>query len=152
MLVTERVAASFASVGQALRERGRDPQRSRTSSTGSSSACSPTLAGRLPDHIFTRMRRHVQGCPKLPGFAPNPTQWRQRLEHRDGRCRSRHIRLRMQARHTGHWSPGNHSARRAIIGSSLPARRAGITEAASAARKATTATTTSVSGSYGLTP
>ena len=61
--LTERVAASFASVAQALRDRGHDP---------------PTVAhfinrlvfcmfaddvGLLPDHMFTRMLRHALPVP-----------------------------------------------------------------------------------------
>ena len=48
--------------------------------------------------------------------------------------------LRTQARH-GHWSPENHSARRAIIGSIRLVRRAETTEAAAAAWTTTPPTT-----------
>ena len=55
--LTERVAASFASVAQALRERGHDPQAvahfvNRLDDVGL-----------LPDHMFTRMLRHALPAP-----------------------------------------------------------------------------------------
>ena len=43
--LTERAAASFAALAQGLRARGHDRARWRTSSTGWSSACSPTTWG-----------------------------------------------------------------------------------------------------------
>ena len=82
--LTERVAASFASVAQALRERGHDPQAVAHFVNRLVFCMFADDVGLLPDHMFTRMLRHalpaparfgerlrsVQGCADRSAHAP----------------------------------------------------------------------------------
>ena len=64
--LTERVAASFASVAQALRERGRghDPQAVAHFVNRLVFCMFAADVGLLPDHMFTRMLRHARPAPE----------------------------------------------------------------------------------------
>ena len=61
--LTERVAASFASVAQALRERGHDPQAVAHFVNRLVFCMFADDVGLLPDHMFTRMLRHAIPTP-----------------------------------------------------------------------------------------
>ena len=61
--LTERVAASFASVAQALRERGHDPQAVAHFVNRLVVCMFADDVGLLPDHMFTRMLRHALPTP-----------------------------------------------------------------------------------------
>ena len=61
--LTERVAASFASVAQALRERGHDPQTVAHFVNRLVFCMFADDVGLLPDHIFTRMLQHALPTP-----------------------------------------------------------------------------------------
>ncbi len=60
----ERVAASFASVAQALRERGHDPQAVAHFVNRLVFCMFADDVGLLPDHMFTRMLRHARLAPE----------------------------------------------------------------------------------------
>ena len=62
--LTERVAASFASVAQALRERGHDPQVVAHFVNRLVFCMFADDVGLLPDHMFTRMLRHARLAPE----------------------------------------------------------------------------------------
>ena len=62
--LTERAASSFASVAQALRERGHDPQTVAHFVNRLVFCMFADDVGLLPDHIFTRMLRHAQMAPE----------------------------------------------------------------------------------------
>ena len=62
--LTERVAASFASVAQALRERGHDPQAVAHFVNRLVFCMFADDVGLLPDHMFTRMLRHARPAPE----------------------------------------------------------------------------------------
>ena len=62
--LTERVAASFASVAQALRERGHEPQAVAHFVNQLVFCMFADDVGLLPDHMFTRMLRHAQPAPE----------------------------------------------------------------------------------------
>ena len=62
--LTERVAASFASVAQALRERGHEPQPVAHFVNRLVFCMFADDVGLLPDHMFTRMLRHAQPAPE----------------------------------------------------------------------------------------
>ena len=62
--LTERVAASFASVAQALRERGHDPQAVAHFVNRLVFCMFADDVGLLPDHMFTRMLRHARPAPQ----------------------------------------------------------------------------------------
>ena len=61
--LTERVAASFASVAQALRARGHDSQAVAHFVNRLVFCMFADDVGLLPDHMFTRMLRHAQTAP-----------------------------------------------------------------------------------------
>ena len=61
--LTERAAASFASVAQALRGRGHDPQTVAHFVNRLVFCMFADDVGLLPDHMFTRMLRHAQTAP-----------------------------------------------------------------------------------------
>ena len=61
--LTERVAASFASVAQALRDRGHDPQAVAHFVNRLVFCMFSDDVGLLPDHMFTRMLRHALPVP-----------------------------------------------------------------------------------------
>ena len=61
--LTERAAASFAAVAQALRERGHDPQTVAHFVNRLVFCMFADDVGLLPDHMFTRMLRHAQTAP-----------------------------------------------------------------------------------------
>ena len=61
--LTERVAASFASVAQALRERGHDPPAVAHFVNRLVFCMFADDVGLLPDHMFTRMLRHALPAP-----------------------------------------------------------------------------------------
>ena len=61
--LTERVAASFAAVAQALRERGHDPQAVAHFVNRLVFCMFADDVGLLPDHMFTRMLRHALPAP-----------------------------------------------------------------------------------------
>ena len=61
--LTERAAASFASVAQALRDRGHDPQTVAHFVNRLVFCMFADDVGLLPDHMFTRMLRHAQTAP-----------------------------------------------------------------------------------------
>ena len=61
--LTERVAASFASVAQALRERGHDPQAVAHFVNRLVFCMFADDVCLLPDHMFTRMLRHALPAP-----------------------------------------------------------------------------------------
>ena len=61
--LTERVAASFASVAQALRERGHDPPSVAHFVNRLVFCMFADDVGLLPDHMFTRMLRHALPAP-----------------------------------------------------------------------------------------
>ena len=65
--LTERVAASFASVAQARRERGHDPQAVAHFVNRLVFCMFADDVGLLPDHMFTRMLRHAQPAPARVG-------------------------------------------------------------------------------------
>ena len=62
--LTERVAASFASVAQALRERGHDPQAVAHFVNRLVFCMFADDVGLLPGQMFTRMLRHVRPAPE----------------------------------------------------------------------------------------
>ena len=62
--LTERAAASFASVAQALRERGHDPQAVAHFVNRLVFCMFADDVGLLPDHMFTRMLRHAHPAPE----------------------------------------------------------------------------------------
>ena len=62
--LTERAAASFASVAQALRERGHDPPAVAHFVNRLVFCMFADDVGLLPDHMFTRMLRHAQTAPE----------------------------------------------------------------------------------------
>ena len=62
--LTERVAASFASVAQALRARGHDPQAVAHFVNRLVFCMFADDVGLLPDHMFTRMLRHARPAPE----------------------------------------------------------------------------------------
>ncbi len=62
--LTERAAASFASVAQALRERGHDPQTVANFVNRLVFCMFADDVGLLPDHMFTRMLRHAHSAPE----------------------------------------------------------------------------------------
>ena len=62
--LTERVASSFASVAQALRERGHDPQAVAHFVNRLVFCMFADDGGLLPDHMFTRMLRHARPAPE----------------------------------------------------------------------------------------
>ena len=62
--LTERAAASFAAVAQALRERGHDPQTVAHFVNRLVFCMFADDVGLLPDHMFTRMLRHAQTAPE----------------------------------------------------------------------------------------
>ena len=62
--LTERVAASFASVAQALRERGHDPQAVAHFVNRLVFCMFADDVGLLPEHMFTRMLRHARPTPE----------------------------------------------------------------------------------------
>ena len=61
--LTERVASSFASVAQALRERGYEPQAVAHFVNRLVFCMFADDVGLLPDHMFTRMLRHALPAP-----------------------------------------------------------------------------------------
>ena len=61
--LTERAAASFASLAQALRDRGHDPQTVAHFVNRLVFCMFADDVGLLPDHMFTRMLRHAQTAP-----------------------------------------------------------------------------------------
>ena len=61
--LTERAAASFASVAQALRERGHDPP-AVAHFVNRLVFCMFADVGLLPSDMFTRMLRHALRAPK----------------------------------------------------------------------------------------
>ena len=61
--LTERAAASFAAVAQALRGRGHDPQTVAHFVNRLVFCMFADDVGLLPDHMFTRMLRHAQTAP-----------------------------------------------------------------------------------------
>ena len=65
--LTERVAASFASVAQALRERGHDPPAVAHFVNRLVFCMFADDVGLLPDHMFTRMLRHALPAPSRFG-------------------------------------------------------------------------------------
>ena len=65
--LTERVAASFAAVAQALRERGHDPQAVAHFVNRLVFCMFADDVGLLPDHMFTRMLRHALPAPSRFG-------------------------------------------------------------------------------------
>ena len=65
--LTERVAAAFASVAQALRERGHDPQAVAHFVNRLVFCMFADDVGLLPDHMFTRMLRHARPAPERFG-------------------------------------------------------------------------------------
>ena len=65
--LTERVAASFASVAQALRERGHDPQAVAHFVNRLVFCMFADDVGLLPDHMFRRMLRHARPAPERFG-------------------------------------------------------------------------------------
>ena len=65
--LTERVAASFASVAQALRERGHAPQAVAHFVNRLVFCMFADDVGLLPDHMFTRMLRHARPAPERFG-------------------------------------------------------------------------------------
>ena len=65
--LTERVAASFASVAQALRERGHDPPAVAHFVNRLVFCMFADDVGLLPDHMFTRMLRHALPAPRRFG-------------------------------------------------------------------------------------
>ena len=77
--LTERVAASFASVAQALRERGHDPQAVAHFVNRLVFCMFADDVGLLPDHMFTRMLRHALPAPtrfgELAGYATIRDVW-----------------------------------------------------------------------------
>ena len=83
--LTERVAASFASVAQALRERGHNPQAVAHFVNRLVFCMFADDVGLLPDHMFTRMLRHARPAPgrfgELAGLSarPPPPHRRRRL-------------------------------------------------------------------------
>ena len=62
--LTERAAASFASVAQALRERGHDPQAVAYFVNRLVFCMFADDVGLLPDQMFTRMLRHARPAPE----------------------------------------------------------------------------------------
>ena len=62
--LTERAAASFSTVAQALRERGRDPQVVAHFVNRLVFCMFADDVGLLPDHMFTRMLRQARRAPK----------------------------------------------------------------------------------------
>ena len=62
--LTQRVATSFASVAQALRERGHDPQAVAHIVNRLVFCMFADDVGLLPDHMFTRMLRHARPAPE----------------------------------------------------------------------------------------
>ena len=62
--LTERAAASFASVAQALRERGHQPQAVAHFVNRLVFCMFADDVGLLPDHMFTRMLRHAHPAPE----------------------------------------------------------------------------------------
>ena len=62
--LTERAAASFASVAQALRERGHDPQAVAHFVNRLVFCMFADDVGLLPDQMFTRMLRHARPAPE----------------------------------------------------------------------------------------
>ena len=62
--LTERAAASFASVAQALRERGHDPQAVAHFVNRLVFCMFADDVGLLPGHMFTRMLRHAHPAPE----------------------------------------------------------------------------------------
>ena len=62
--LTERAPASFASVAQALRERGHNPQPVAHFVNRLVFCMFADDVGLLPDHMFTRMLRHAHAAPK----------------------------------------------------------------------------------------
>ena len=62
--LTERVAASFATVAQALRERGHEPQAVAHFVNRLVFCMFADDVGLLPDHLFTRMLRQTQRAPE----------------------------------------------------------------------------------------
>ena len=62
--LTERVAASFASVAQALRDRGHAPQAVAHFVNRLVFCMFADDVGLLPDHMFTRMLRHARPVPE----------------------------------------------------------------------------------------
>ena len=69
--LTERVAASFVSVAQALRERGHNPSAVAHFVNRLVFCMFADDVGLLPDHMFTRMLRHAlpapaQACCRIP--------------------------------------------------------------------------------------
>ena len=62
--LTERVAASFATVAQALRERGHDPHAVAHFVNRLVFCMFADDVGLLPDHMFTRMLRQTQRAPE----------------------------------------------------------------------------------------
>ena len=62
--LTERVAASFATVAQALRERGHDPHAVAHFVNRLVFCMFADDVGLLPDHLFTRMLRQTQRAPE----------------------------------------------------------------------------------------
>ena len=65
--LTERVAASFAAVAQALRERGHDPLAIAHFVNRLVFCMFADDVGLLPDHMFTRMLRHALPAPSRFG-------------------------------------------------------------------------------------
>ena len=65
--LTERAAASLATVTQALRERGHDPQRVAHFVNRLVFCMFADDVGLLPDHMFTRMLRHARPAPSRFG-------------------------------------------------------------------------------------
>ena len=65
--LTERVASSFASVAQVLRERGYDPQAVAHFVNRLVFCMFADDVGLLPDHMFTRMLRHALPAPSRFG-------------------------------------------------------------------------------------
>ena len=63
--LTERVAASFATVAQALRERGHDPHAVAHFVNRLVFCMFADDVGLLPDHMFTRMLRQTQRAPEF---------------------------------------------------------------------------------------
>ena len=62
--LTERAAASFATVAQALRDRGHDPQRVAHFVNRLVFCMFADDVGLLPDHMFTRMLEQARRAPK----------------------------------------------------------------------------------------
>ena len=73
--LTERAAASFAAVAQALHERGHDPQTVAHFVNRLVFCMFADDVGLLPDHMFTRMLRHAQTAPAQFSELAGELEW-----------------------------------------------------------------------------